>query len=568
VFGRRQGPPEKKAVPPPPREEAPADARPTPESHVEAERAPDVAPAPAPETPRPALKLIEPDEDERPAPPPDAPAQAAPVQAAPEPEQTIEAAAPDANQRSEGRARAEAADIRQADIRQNRARAKEAKIKEGKESDLPPMTAEQEARYNDTKISVFNTLIESVDLTELSKMPSATVREEISDVVSEIISMKALVLSGIEQQRLIVDICNDILGLGPLEPLLERDDIADIMVNGPHKVYIETSGKITLTNIKFRDNAQLMNICQRIVSAVGRRVDEASPICDARLLDGSRVNVIAPPLAIDGAALTIRKFKKDKLTLQDLVNFKSISPAGAELVKLISHCRLNVMVSGGTGSGKTTLLNCLTAFIDKGERVITCEDSAELQLQQPHVVRLETRPPNLEGVGAVTMTDLVRNCLRMRPERIIVGEVRGKEAFDLLQAMNTGHDGSMGTIHANNPRECISRVENMIAMCGYGLPTKTVREQIAGSVNVIVQAARLRDGSRKITHVTEVLGMEGDVITLQDILLFDFEGEGPDGRIVGRHKYTGLRPNFYDRMRYFGKEKELVTCLQAMAAGE
>ncbi len=558
MFGRRQGPPEKKAPPPPPREEAPSDApapRPQRDDSATPERE---APPPAPreEAPGPALKPVEAEEDAPKAPP---------AAAAPEPETSP---AQEAASRPDARARAEAADLRQAEARQSKARAKEAKVKEGKENDLPPMTPEQEARYNDTKISVFNTLIESVDLTELSKMPSATVREEISDVVSEIISMKALVLSGVEQQRLIADICNDILGLGPLEPLLERDDIADIMVNGPTKVYIEVNGKITLTPIKFRDNAQLMNICQRIVSAVGRRVDEASPICDARLLDGSRVNVIAPPLAIDGAALTIRKFKKDKLQLKNLVEFKSISPAGAALIELIGHCRLNVMVSGGTGSGKTTLLNCLTAFIDKGERVITCEDSAELQLQQPHVVRLETRPPNLEGVGSVSMTDLVKNCLRMRPERIIVGEVRGKEAFDLLQAMNTGHDGSMGTIHANNPRECISRIENMIAMSGYSLPTKTVREQIAGSVNVIIQAARLRDGSRKITHVTEVIGMEGDVITLQDILLFDFEGEGPDGRIVGRHKYTGLRPNFYDRMRYFGKEKELVEALQALAAGE
>ncbi len=429
----------------------------------------------------------------------------------------------------------------------------------------PTMTPEEEARHNDTKVSVFNTLIESVDLTELAKMPAATVREEIGDVVSEIVSMKALVLSAAEQQHLIEDICNDILGLGPLEPLIARDDIADIMVNGPNKIYIEVDGKIELTPIRFRDNAQLMNICQRIVSAVGRRVDEASPICDARLLDGSRVNVIAPPLAIDGAALTIRKFKRDRLTLDNLVDFDSISPAGANIIKLIGHCRINTLVSGGTGSGKTTLLNCLTRYIAGDERIITCEDAAELQLQQPHVVRLETRPPNLEGIGEVTMTDLVKNCLRMRPERIIVGEVRGKEAFDLLQAMNTGHDGSMGTIHANNPRECLSRIENMIAMSGYSLPAKTVREQIAGSVNVIIQATRLRDGSRKITHITEVIGMEGDVITLQDIIVFDFEGETNDGRIVGRHKYTGLRPNFYDRVRYFGKEQELVEALQELA---
>jgi len=421
---------------------------------------------------------------------------------------------------------------------------------------------EDERRIADIKVSVFNALIESVDLTELSKMPSSSVREEIGDIIGEIVSMKNIVLSSAEQQRLVSDICNDILGLGPLEPLLARDDIADIMVNGPNKVYIETGGKIQLTDIRFRDAAQLMNICQRIVSAVGRRVDESSPICDARLADGSRVNVIVPPLAIDGAALTIRKFKRDKLTLEKLVDFKSISPACARVVQLIGACRINVLISGGTGSGKTTLLNCLTRFIDPGERVITCEDAAELQLQQPHVVRLETRPPNLEGAGEVTMTDLVKNCLRMRPERIIVGEVRGKEAFDLLQAMNTGHDGSMGTIHANNPREAITRIENMIAMGGYALPQKAVREQIAGAVNVIIQASRLRDGSRKVTHVTEVLGMEGEVVTLQDVFVFEFEGEDANGKIRGRHRWTGLRPAFWDRIRYYGRERELAEALE------
>jgi pilus assembly protein CpaF len=346
-----------------------------------------------------------------------------------------------------------------------------------------------------------------------------------------------------------------------LEPLLERDDISDIMVNGAKKIYIEVNGKIEMTNIRFRDNAQLMNICQRIVSAVGRRVDEASPICDARLMDGSRVNVIAPPLSIDGPSLTIRKFKKDKLRLQDLVEFGSISPMGAKLLNVIGASRLNILVAGGTGSGKTTLLNALTAFIEEGERTVTCEDTAELQLQQPHVVRLETRPPNLEGAGEITMRDLVRNCLRMRPERIIVGEVRGAEAFDLLQAMNTGHDGSMGTIHANNPREAISRLENMIAMGGFNLPAKVVREQIAGAINVIVQAARLRDGSRKITHITEIQGMEGDVITLQDLYVYEIQGEDDNGKLVGEHKPTGLRPLFSDRVKYFGREQDLFEAL-------
>jgi pilus assembly protein CpaF len=422
--------------------------------------------------------------------------------------------------------------------------------------------SEAETRFVEMKITVFNTLLQTVDLKEIGKLKPEAVRAELSDVISEIVAIKNYVLNSQEQARLVDDICNDILGLGPLEPLLARDDIADIMVNGAGKVYIEANGRMELTPITFRDNAQLLNICQRIVSAVGRRVDEASPICDARLADGSRVNVIAPPLSIDGPSLTIRKFKKEKLTLEKLTSFKSVTPEGAELLKLIGHCRLNVLVSGGTGSGKTTLLNCLTRYIGPEERIVTCEDAAELQLQQPHVVRLETRPPNLEGVGQITMRDLVKNCLRMRPERIIVGEVRGPEAFDLLQAMNTGHDGSMGTIHANSPREAISRVENMIAMGGFSLPSKVIREQIAGAVNVIVQAQRLRDGSRKITHVTEVLGMEGDVVTLQDLLLFEVEGEDSNGRLIGRHRLTGLRPGFWDRVRYFGKERELAAIFE------
>ena len=308
------------------------------------------------------------------------------------------------------------------------------------------------------------------------------------------------------------------------------------------QVFIEVNGKVEPTGVRFRDNQQLLNVCQRIVSQVGRRVDEARPICDARLPDGSRVNVIASPLAIDGTALTIRKFKKDKLTLDQLVKFGAISPEGAEILKIIGRVRCNIVISGGTGSGKTTLLNCLTNYIDRDERVITCEDSAELQLQQPHVVRLETRPPNLEGEGEVTMRDLVKNCLRMRPERIIVGEVRGPEVFDLLQAMNTGHDGSMGTIHSNSPRECLNRIESMIAMGGYSLPQKTVREIVVGSVDIIIQAARLRDGSRRITHITEVVGMEGDVIITQDIILYNIKGEDASGRLIGEHVFDRYRP--------------------------
>ncbi|AYO84986.1 CpaF family protein [Methylobacterium brachiatum] len=418
--------------------------------------------------------------------------------------------------------------------------------------------------YYRTKSLIFGALIEAIDLTQLARLDAETAREEIRDIVTEIIGLKNIVLSIAEQEELLYDICNDVLGYGPLEPLLARDDIADIMVNGANRTFIEVDGKIQLTNVRFRDNQQLMNICQRIVSQVGRRVDDASPICDARLPDGSRVNVIAPPLAIDGPALTIRKFKKDKLTLEQLVRFGAISPEGAEVLKIIGQSRCNVVISGGTGSGKTTLLNCLTAFIEHDERVITCEDAAELQLQQPHVVRLETRPPNMEGQGQVTMRDLVKNCLRMRPERIIVGEVRGPEAFDLLQAMNTGHDGSMGTLHANSPRECLSRIESMISMGGFTLPSKTLREMICGSIDVVIQAMRLRDGSRRITHITEVLGMEGDVITTQDVFLYDIVGEDPNGKLIGRHRSTGVgRPKFWERARYYGLERRLGEALDA-----
>lgn len=434
----------------------------------------------------------------------------------------------------------------------------------------PPTHSHVEAtpkseEYYQTKAMIFGALIEAIDLSQLTRLETEAAREEIRDIVNEIIALKSLVMSIAEQEELLDDICNDVLGYGPLEPLLARDDIADIMVNGAAKTYIEVSGKIQLTPVRFRDNAQLMNICQRIVSQVGRRVDEASPICDARLPDGSRVNVIAPPLAIDGAALTIRKFKKDKLTLDQLVKFGSITPEAAILLQIIGRVRCNVVVSGGTGSGKTTLLNCLTRYIEDDERIITCEDAAELQLQQPHVVRLETRPPNLEGRGQITMRDLIKNCLRMRPERIIVGEVRGPEAFDLLQAMNTGHDGSMGTLHANSPRECLSRIESMITMGGYSLPSKTIREMICSSVDIIVQAARLRDGSRRITHITEVMGMEGDVIITQDVVVYKILGEDANGKIIGAHVSTGLgKPRFWERARYYGEEQNLANALDAI----
>ena len=429
-----------------------------------------------------------------------------------------------------------------------------------------PIEQVRSEQYYDVKTTVFNALIDTIDLTQLAKLDPDAAREEIRDIVSEIVAIKNVVMSIAEQEELLEDICNDVLGYGPLEPLLARDEIADIMVNGANTTYIEVAGKVEASSIRFASNSQLMNICQRIVSQVGRRVDESSPICDARLPDGSRVNVIAPPLAIDGPTLTIRKFKRDRLTLDQLVKYGSITPEGRTLLAIIGRVRCNIIISGGTGSGKTTLLNCLTAFIDKDERIITCEDSAELQLQQPHVVRLETRPPNLEGEGEVTMRDLVKNCLRMRPDRIIVGEVRGPEAFDLLQAMNTGHDGSMGTLHSNSPRECISRLESMILMGGFNLPAKSIREMIVSSVDVIIQAQRLRDGSRKIIQVTEVIGMEGDVVTLQDLFVYEMQGEDANKRLIGRHRSTGIaRPQFWEKARYFGEEERLG---QALAAGE
>ena len=427
-----------------------------------------------------------------------------------------------------------------------------------------PIERSRSEKYYDVKNTVFSALIDTIDLTQLAKLTPEVAREEIRAIVSEILAIKNVVMSIAEQEELLQDICNDVLGYGPLEPLLARDDISDIMVNGCDTTYIEVKGKVEPTNVRFANDTQLMNICQRIVSQVGRRVDELSPICDARLPDGSRVNVIAPPLSIDGPTLTIRKFKRERLTLDQLVGFDTITPEGRTLLAIIGRVRCNVIISGGTGSGKTTLLNCMTAYIDDDERIVTCEDSAELQLQQPHVVRLETRPPNLEGEGEVTMRQLVKNCLRMRPNRIIVGEVRGPEAFDLLQAMNTGHDGSLGTLHSNSPRECISRLESMILMGGYNLPAKTIREMIVSSVDVIVQAARLRDGSRKITHVTEVVGLEGEVVILQDLFIHEMFGQDANGRISGRHRSTGIvRPRFWAKACYFGEEKRLAEILAA-----
>jgi pilus assembly protein CpaF len=376
-------------------------------------------------------------------------------------------------------------------------------------------------------------------------------------VIGESVAEEELAVTSREQQELTITLVDDMVGLGPLEPLLADESVNDIMINGPSQVYVERRGKLQLTEVRFRDNAHVMNIAQRIVTRIGRRVDETSPIADARLPDGSRVNIIAPPLAIDGCSISIRKFSKKSITLDVMESQGNISANLAKVLKIAAASRLNVVISGGTGSGKTTMLNALSQLIDPTERVVTIEDAAELQLQQPHVVRLETRPPNLEGSGEITMRDLVKNALRMRPDRIICGEVRGPEALDMLQAMNTGHDGSMCTLHANNPREALTRMENMIGMAGVNLSSKAIRTQITGAVNMIVQVSRMRDGIRRVTHVTEVIGMEGEVVTTQDLFTFDYEGENRDGTLKGNYVSSGVRPHFTRRAAYFGLDRTL-----------
>ncbi len=420
----------------------------------------------------------------------------------------------------------------------------------GAAKELDPMAA--------TKAAIYARLMEQIDLQTASRMPHEELRRQIIDVIGEIVMEQKLAVNQGEQQLLATQIVDDMIGLGPLEPLLKDELITDIMVNGPDQVYIERKGKLVLSEIQFRDNEHVMNIAQRIVTAVGRRVDESSPICDARLKDGSRVNVIAQPLSLKGCTISIRKFSKKKITLDVMAAQNNISDPVCKLLKIAGACRLNVIISGGTGSGKTTLLNALSRMIDHGERVVTIEDAAELQLQQPHVVPLETRPANLEGDGEINMRDLVKNALRMRPDRIILGEVRGGEAMDLLQAMNTGHDGSMGTLHANNPREALTRLENMVNMSGMKLPSHAIRHQISSAVQLIVQIQRMRDGIRRVTHVTEVLGMEGDVIITQDLFTYIFQGEDEHGKLIGEFKSSGLRPSFTKQAAYFGLDKTLL----------
>jgi pilus assembly protein CpaF len=401
-------------------------------------------------------------------------------------------------------------------------------------------------------------LMERIDISAAVTMDRLDLARDISDIITDILIEERIQLNQREQRELTESLMHDMLGLGPLEPLLADDGITDIMVNGPKQVFIEKQGKLVLSDCQFRDNAHVLSVASRIVSHVGRRVDETSPLVDARLADGSRVNIIIPPLAIDGPSISIRKFAKQKITLDVMERTKNLSPAAATVLRVAGRCRLNILISGGTGSGKTTMLNAISQLIDPGERIVTIEDAAELQLQQPHVVRLETRSANLEGGGEISMRDLLKNALRMRPDRIILGEIRGSEAIDMLQAMNTGHDGSLSTIHANRPREALTRLENMVGMSSVNLPAKAVRTQIASAIDLIVQISRMRDGVRRVTYISEVVGMEEDVITMQDLFWYEFHGEDKGGRLLGDFKSTGLRPHFAPRAAYFGLEKMLL----------
>ena len=427
----------------------------------------------------------------------------------------------------------------------------------------PPAAADRRAEaLKSTHARIQAALYDRIDATAAVKLPRDELNRQILELIGEVVTEQRLSLHGREQELLGATIVDNMVGLGPLEPLLRDETVTDIMVNGCDQIYVERKGKLELTDVRFRDNQHVMNVAQRIVTRIGRRVDETCPICDARLEDGSRVNIIAPPLAIDGCSISIRKFSKKSITLDVMARQHNISEGVARLLKIASACRLNIVISGGTGSGKTTMLNAMSQLIDTGERVVTIEDAAELQLQQPHVVRLETRPANLEGQGEITMRDLVKNALRMRPDRIICGEVRGPEAMDMLQAMNTGHDGSMCTLHANSPREAITRIENMVGMAAANLPAKAIRSQIVGAVHLLLQVSRMRDGVRRVTHVTEVVGMEGEIVTMQDLFTYEYQGEGRDGLLIGTFKPAPVRPYFIKRAAYYGLDRALMAAMQ------
>jgi pilus assembly protein CpaF len=402
--------------------------------------------------------------------------------------------------------------------------------------------------YQELKFTLHRKLVDKINLEALATIDNQRVRSEVRQALISLLDSEPTLLSAIEKQQISDEVLDEVFGLGPLEPLLQDPTISDILVNGAKQVYVERKGLLELTNVAFRDDAHLLRIIDKIVSQVGRRVDESTPMVDARLTDGSRVNAIIPPLAIDGPLLSIRRFSTDKLLPPDLVSRRAMTQGMMELLESAVKARLNIIIAGGTGAGKTTLLNALSFFINPKERIVTIEDAAELQLKQPHVARLETRPPNLEGHGAVRQRELLINSLRMRPDRIICGEVRGEEALDMLQAMNTGHDGSLTTIHANNPRDAVSRLEVMVSLANSNMQLVSIRQQVSSAVNLFVQAARLSDGSRRVTSITEVTGMEGDIITLQDIFVFEKRGLSPEGAVVGRFAATGIRPKFYEKL--------------------
>jgi len=409
-----------------------------------------------------------------------------------------------------------------------------------------------DARESEWKMRTYQKLLEVMDLSLISSIPESQARAQISEIAARIMNEDSATLSQEQRRRVIKTIEDEVMGLGPLEPLLADPGVSDILVNGPRQVYIERKGRLELTEVVFHDDDHLMNIIDRIVSAVGRRVDESSPMVDARLADGSRVNAIIPPLALDGPMLSIRRFAVERLGMNDLIELGTVTETAAQVLQAIVRARLNVIVSGGTGAGKTTMLNILSSFIPASQRIVTIEDSAELQLQQPHVVRLETRPPNIEGKGEITQRDLVRNSLRMRPERIVLGEVRGGEALDMLQAMNTGHDGSLTTVHANTPRDALGRIETMVSMTGINFPPQALRTQIASAVNVVIQVERQEDGRRRLISISEINGMEGNVITMSELFRFERDGIDDDGNVIGELRATGIVPGFHKALKRRG----------------
>ncbi len=412
--------------------------------------------------------------------------------------------------------------------------------------------------FQEMKSRLHRALINRMDLSKLAALSPDQVNAEVSRLAETVLAQEAMPLSTAERERLVNDVQHELFGLGPLEPLLADSTISDILVNSFGKIYIERRGKLELSDVAFKDDEHLMRVIERIVSTVGRRIDESSPMVDARLKDGSRVNAIIPPLSIDGPVLSIRRFGAEPLRMAQLIENKALTKDIADMLEMCVNARLNILISGGTGAGKTTLLNALSAYIPVNERIVTIEDSAELQLQQPHVVRLETRPPNIEGKGEVTQRELVRNSLRMRPDRIVIGEVRGGEAIDMLQAMNTGHDGSLTTVHANTPRDALARLETMIQMTGMSLSERAMRQQIASALDLVVQVARLSDGTRRITSISEITGMEGDTITMQEIFQYERTGVGPQGQVLGRFRPTGIRPRFADKLKACGLQMPRV----------